>query len=360
MGSGVVVGVAVGIGVGVGGGVAVGRGVGVGGAGVDTSYGRLAWATVLTQWPFSTSLKITKLGMTTPPAAGQLPNAGKELKHHSSCFTNFTRMTRHPKLPSVSFSLRCGGQPPWINADGLFTLKMPLSVNVLPEPRPEQLLTERRVYEELADSDVPGQALYGVRATHNTPEVDFMVWEEDVASFAIEVKGGEYRLQHGNLFRITPEGPQSVPDLRTKTMHAAMSVRNAIPGQLDDDIFVIPVLLFPDMEEDPDILRWAHNHRTNIMLGGADLPNRLGRLDDVRTVRRPPTTQRIEQEVAVLTGEHHAARPAPAAQDFPAALQAQHVEIHNLVVNIYVTPAEPFSQPSAAADGELMNPEEGH
>ena len=69
---------------------------------------------------------------------------------------------------------------------------------------------ELRVYQEIANSQRPGQALYGVKAARHSPEVDFAVWVEDVACFAIEVKGGSYSVENGTLFRHGPNGPEQV------------------------------------------------------------------------------------------------------------------------------------------------------
>ena len=70
-----------------------------------------------------------------------------------------------------------------------------------------------------------------------------------------------------------------------------------------------------------------------------DLVRRLTELDDVATVRHRPTAYRIEQEVAVLMPE---ARPeanqAAPPKDLPTALQAQHVVIQNLTINLYASP----------------------
>ena len=65
---------------------------------------------------------------------------------------------------------------------------------------------ELRVYQEIARSQIPGQALYEVNATRHTPQVDFLVWVKAVACFAVSVKGGTYSVDNGNLFLRTPEG----------------------------------------------------------------------------------------------------------------------------------------------------------
>ena len=50
--------------------------------------------------------------------------------------------------------------------------------------------SEAEVYDQLARSYRPGQALYELRAAPETPELDFFVWLEDRARFGVQVKGG--------------------------------------------------------------------------------------------------------------------------------------------------------------------------
>ena len=196
---------------------------------------------------------------------------------------------------------------------------------------------ELRVYQEIANSQRPGQALYGVNAARHSPEVDFVVWVEDVACFAIEVKGGSYSVENGTLFRHGPIGPEQVSNPLPKAMDGTLSIRNAINDRIEGACYIISILLFPDMEEH-EIRRWAQDSRTNVMFGTDSLVRRLTELDDVATVRYRPPAYRIEQEVAVLMPEAQPeANQAAMPRDLPTALQAQHVEIHNLVINLYAT-----------------------
>ena len=210
---------------------------------------------------------------------------------------------------------------------------------------------EWRVYQEIAGSETTGLALYEVRASPHSPEVDFLVWVENVACFAIEVKGGPHFVEEGILFRKSPEGPQRVDNPLPKAMDAAFSVRDTISEKLRYKSFVISALLFPDMEEDPKINIWAAASLTYVMFGLDNLVQRLTELDDVTTVRRPPTAQRIQQEAALfLTGTQSEAETAPTpleapaalrAQEAPTALHAQHITIHKLVLNICCGSGQP-------------------
>ena len=210
---------------------------------------------------------------------------------------------------------------------------------------------ELRVYQEIANSQRPGQALYGVNAARHSPEVDFVVWVEDVACFSIEVKGGNFWVENGTLFRRGPIGPEQVSNPLPRAMDGTLSIRNAINDRLEGACYIISILLFPDMEDNPEIRRWAQDSRTDVMFGTDSLVRRLTEMDDVQDIRHRPTAYRIEQEVAVLMPEARPEvnRPAP-PKDLPTALQAQHVEIHNLTINLYASPLS-----AAAVQQETQN-----
>ena len=215
---------------------------------------------------------------------------------------------------------------------------------------------ERRVYEELASSNFPGQALYEVSATKYTPQVDFVVWVEDVACFAIQVKGGHYRVENGTLFRREPDGTKQVGNLLSKALDGALSVRNAITDSLKRNSFVISVLLFPDMDPDTQIEEWSDASRTKVLFGVDHLMERLAQLDEVQTVHRPPSAQCIEQEVVVFTQEQvPEANQVPVPPELPTALHAQHVEIHNLTINLFAPlPMGASFRQQPDASGESM------
>ena len=214
-----------------------------------------------------------------------------------------------------------------------------------PEYRQEDPLrgAELRVYQAIVNAQQPGQALYEVKASRHSPEVDFAIWVEDVACFAIEAKGGNFWVEKGTLFR---QGPEQVPNPLRKAMDGALSISNSIKDRLPGGAFVISVLLFPDMEDNPEIRRWAQDSRTNVMFGVTDLVRRLTELEDVATVRHRPPAYRIEQEVAVLMPEAQPeANQAAPPRDLPTALHAQHMVIQNLTINLYASPLSAAAVP---------------
>ena len=152
---------------------------------------------------------------------------------------------------------------------------------------------ELRVYQEIEATQISGQTLYGVKAARHSPEVDFVVWAEDVACFAIEVKGGAHWMENGTLFRQGPSGPEQVANPLRKAMDGTLSISNAVKNKLQGGAFVISVLLFPDMEEHDEVQRWAQGgSRTNVVFGVDELIQRLTELDDVQDVRHRPSAYR--------------------------------------------------------------------
>ena len=141
-------------------------------------------------------------------------------------------------------------------------------------------------------------------------------------------------------------GPEQVSNPLPRAMDGTLSIRNAINDQLEGACYIISILLFPDMEDNPEIRRWAQDSRTNVMFGTDSLVRRLTELEDVATVRHRPPAYRIEQEVAVLMPEAQPeANQAAMPRDLPTALHAQHMVIQNLTINLYASPLSAAAVP---------------
>ena len=106
---------------------------------------------------------------------------------------------------------------------------------------------EMQVYDQLAGSDAPGAAIYEIRANRDAPEVDFAVWIEDVARFGIQVKGGRYTVEGRTWFLHTNGQREAMQDPVKVTWDAAMSIRDALWARGRYKVFVVPVLVFPDV-----------------------------------------------------------------------------------------------------------------
>ena len=202
---------------------------------------------------------------------------------------------------------------------------------------------EMQVYDQLAGSDSPGAAIYEIRANRDAPEVDFAVWIEDVARFGIQVKGGHYAIEGGRWFLHTNGQREPMQDPVKLTWDAAMSIRAALLTGGRYKVYMVAVLVFPDMPEpDPQIQERAVNCRVNVLWGNGNLVQQLTEIHDVEGIYSPPTARHIEEEVAVLMPRlaedlPRATAEGPLAADPPAmGLTARQVVIqHADVVNVY-------------------------
>ena len=215
-------------------------------------------------------------------------------------------------------------------------------MNVYPEFPENRLNDPKRqaelsVYLELQAAEVAGQAIYEARPSRSCKEVDFAIWFQDVARIAMQVKGGQYRIERGSWYLSTPSGEEKKPTPAKQTWDAALQLHDFLQERIDDgrNPFVVPLLAFPDMEPDTDIEAWSAQAGIHVLFGAECLAERLVELARTARVYFPPTAGEIAEEVElVMPG---VVDPAPAAMD----LQARQVIIqHAEVVNVYTTAVE--------------------
>ena len=221
-------------------------------------------------------------------------------------------------------------------------------MNIYPEFPANRLNNPKRqaelsVYRELEASDAAGTVIYEARPDPSCPEVDFVIWLEGVARIAMQVKGGQYRIERGRWYLATPNGEEKKSTPAKQAWESALALHNHLQERISDarNPFVVPVLLFPDMEPDADIETWAAQARIHVLFGGQRLVERLEELAAVSQVRFPPTEEEIAEEVElVMPGVAEVADPAPSV----IGLQARQVIIqHANVVNIHTTAVDGVS-----------------
>lgn len=193
------------------------------------------------------------------------------------------------------------------------------------------------VYQQIAGSDADGVALYECHPTPNSPEIDFVVILDGVAHFAVQVKGGLWRMQDGHFQLHTDEGWVNKTSPAAQAGDGAYAVRNAVKADTGRTIFVIPVILFPDMEPDPDLLSWRGNGALAMLFGPGNIIDRLRECaqGDGVEIFHPPTAAHIAQELPVLMpgAGHRDQEPEPeperiAAADRPLGVPDVHIHLH--------------------------------
>ena len=163
---------------------------------------------------------------------------------------------------------------------------------------------EQRVYETLADNDRQGFVYYEWRRGYRHIELDFGVWIAGVDRFALQVKGGHFQLIGGEWHRKTRYGVQAVEKSPLdETWLAALDLHDEIAERAHTGYnpFVIPVLAFPDMEPDPDIMRLAERKGVYVVWGLASLVSDLADIARARGISHRLSWERIAREVCAIS-----------------------------------------------------------
>ena len=163
---------------------------------------------------------------------------------------------------------------------------------------------ERRVYEALAGGDCQGFVYYEWRRRYEHVELDFAVWIEGLGRFALQVKGGRYLLIDGEWYLKTRHGVQLVKSCPLdETKLAALDLHDDIKecAQTVYNPYVIPVLMFPDMEPDRAIEQLARRTGVYVIWGVGNLLADLAEIVRSRRVSEALGMDRIAREVHAVT-----------------------------------------------------------
>ena len=161
---------------------------------------------------------------------------------------------------------------------------------------------EAQVYDQLAHCPLPGFVLYEIRPFPHAPDLDFGIWFQSHARIALQLKGGPYTLENG-IWRLHTESQieQVVTCPIVQTLDAAFAIQDAVKERLRRKVYVLPVLVFPDMAADPSIETLAASRRVGVLWGSHDLVQRLIQLSQIVGIHHPPTARDIREEVAAVT-----------------------------------------------------------
>ena len=163
---------------------------------------------------------------------------------------------------------------------------------------------EQRVYEALAGSDRQGFVYYEWRKGYQRIELDFAVWTEGLGRFAVQVKGGRYLLVDGDWHLKTRDGVKPVGSCPLdETKLAALDLHDDIRDRAGAayNPYVIPVLVFPDMEADPAIAKLACRQGVYVVSGVQNLLEAFSNIVHSRGVSGGLPMERIAGEVDGVT-----------------------------------------------------------
>ena len=199
------------------------------------------------------------------------------------------------------------------------------------------------VYQAFEESDRDGHALYELKVNRRAPEVDFFALIQDKVVVCMQVKGGQYRVEGGDWYLETDNGLEYTPCPMKLTWDSAMAVRDFLKERIGRKIFMVAVLLLPDMEPDRDIEMIAENDKTSIMFGYNDIVERVVDLAEERDVYGTPSPHMANRIIDALVPQLKVGLPdsrfdIPSEgkkSDLPETFD-RPVEVHHAdVVNVY-------------------------
>ena len=181
-------------------------------------------------------------------------------------------------------------------------------MNTYPEQFPEERRADPRrraeaqVFDAIRASNLPGFAYYEYKKSRTSPELDFALWIQDEARFGLQVKGGRYLLEKGKWYLITQNGREKKSSPLRRTWDATMSLKDNLSETLEQELFFIAVLIFPDMELDAAIAEMGERSHAPILWGTDRLVERLVDIAAETVVHYPPGLEDIRREVDAVTG----------------------------------------------------------
>ena len=157
---------------------------------------------------------------------------------------------------------------------------------------------EARVFDALKELELSGRAIYEFRLRKEGIQVDIALWLDRLGRFALQIKGGSYRLDSdGQWYLQKPDGTWTpVPSPLEETEDGCIEMHDAIDEATGFYGFVVGVLVFPDMEPDEQVESVARKHNLGVIWGLDNMAGDLQRIAQQVRFDRPPRSLHSENE----------------------------------------------------------------
>lgn len=219
---------------------------------------------------------------------------------------------------------------------------------------------ELRVYNDIANSPVPGLTIYGGKVGPEAPEVDYSLWLQKEARASAELKSGQNSFARGEWTLRSVDGSTMVDSPVIQARDAAISIRDAVRKSLGRKVFVLAFLIFPDMDPDQEIIKEASRQKVHVIFGSRGIVDEILQVAAVEEIIMPPTASHIQEEVELfIPGLQYpkSGTDTPRADRMPVLQEGMGITTHQViiqhvdVVNLYTVGggASPFGQSSPTA-----------
>ena len=164
-------------------------------------------------------------------------------------------------------------------------------------------LTEIAICRQFEESDRPGQAFLWplVHSEDTAPHLSLSL--ERICRFAVVFLDGTWSVAHGNWYHRNDDGvdvPVEENPLED-AWQSAMSIQRRLKEEGISRCFVIPVVVFTDMEEDQEIMRKFGKRQVRPLWGIHDLVDRLAALPKGPQIQETLLAQDVAKDAETLT-----------------------------------------------------------
>ena len=222
-----------------------------------------------------------------------------------------------------------------------------------------QLKSWASVYDALSQSQRAGETVFNFAGLQPSGQIAAFQWLEGHARYGIVALGGHYSVDPAT-FQWHCQGLNGrvpAPDPRQLTNDAAMAMGGEIRRQTTFDVFVIPVVVFTDMEPDPIIERWVHCTNVRAAFGAHRLLSLLDAIPQSIEVRHPPTAKHVRNESQALKrafGLDGVAQPVAPAPDDGDQETVEEIPLSARSITIKINRVDQLIVKPAPGDGSIF------
>ena len=203
------------------------------------------------------------------------------------------------------------------------------------EPEREDVLGEINALFEKSDLD--GQVLWHPTLEEDDNAPDAVMFIKEKIRLAITVVPGRCSVKDGRWKVHDSDGGIPIKNPLERAWSTGVAVRSKLSAAVRVGIYVIPVVIFPHMDEDPDIIDACRRRKVRLVWGmDDDLVETLASLPEAREIQHQLSDRFIADEVAILRdGTKHSRSTSPAKASSEGKQEGEGIDLsgHSVIMH---------------------------
>ena len=218
---------------------------------------------------------------------------------------------------------------------------------MVPEQERPLTMAETETYAQFEATDRAGLVVFHPQVAPGKPAPNAVVFLKDFTRLAVTYLPDRYRVQGDQWFRFDDGKEIPIDDSPLELgWDAAMAVKSRIEQERDRGAWVVPVVVFVDMEPDDGIREAEVQSGSRVLFGLCDHVEALVSVLENRDLQYPLSEWQIADEAPALSRQSDDTVQESAAASVDLGDVGRHLGIPKVdikidVVNIYVTVASP-------------------